>query len=50
MILIIYIAHVTRAELHSFGTLIRPIRCDFRYQTHNQFCRLDLYVPLVVAT
>ncbi|KAJ0940359.1 hypothetical protein HanRHA438_Chr02g0082471 [Helianthus annuus] len=36
MILIIYIAHVSRAELHSFGTLIRPVRCDFRYQTHNQ--------------
>ncbi|KAJ0615814.1 hypothetical protein HanIR_Chr02g0083511 [Helianthus annuus] len=37
MILIIYIAHVSRAELHSFGTLIRPVRCDFHYQTHNQW-------------
>ncbi|KAF5798834.1 hypothetical protein HanXRQr2_Chr07g0297581 [Helianthus annuus] len=28
------------------GNLIRPVRCDFRHQTHNQICACHLWLLL----
>ncbi|MFS7904927.1 hypothetical protein Hanom_Chr01g00041761 [Helianthus anomalus] len=46
MILIIYTAPLHGAKLHSFGTLIHPVRSDFCHQTRNQVNRYILYIYL----